>query len=521
MALNSASTGPPSFVTHEEIAESIRTRLEQFVQFGKDKQKVEDYGYAHSMFSQCVVKDPSNLGYVEMMLANLQLQFEGKKKKCKVKESRAPFKKAISEANESVKADDLETAEKKWRKVLKLGPGLLKDNPWDIPTLRGMAEACAFFRFNEVELRYLKNALESNSQDVEVNKHCATSLARMGQFDQAIACWHRIEDKAKSQALKMISDLTVAKTQFRSGNIDEEGLARLLNVVPIAKAPSAAQRMAAAATAAAEAEAAASNDDSEDENSEPKPAAKARTLAKPEEPPAPATKEDLEKRISSRPEDVENYLELADMHSAAGEYREAEQVLRRALPVSGGDLAVHEKLEKAQVKRSKAYLLRAEKKAKEESSEDAKEQVDKIRRQHLRLELDIYSARAERYPDDAKLKYEVGVRLKKFENFEEAVKYFKEAEADPACKAASLLYHGECLQQMRQYTAALQAYERAAGVTPSENSAEQDIHRLALYRAGVLAIGLKDTERAQKWLKSLIGIAPDYRDAASRLDKLG
>ncbi|MEM7312699.1 MAG: tetratricopeptide repeat protein [Planctomycetota bacterium] len=515
MASNSANDSA-TFETHEEIPESVRTRLEQFIQFGKDKQKVDDYGYAHSMFSQCVVKDPSNLGYVEMMLANLQTQFEGQKKKCKVRENRGPFKKAISEANDAVKNDDLEKAEKKWRKVLKLGPGLLKDNPWDVPTLRGMADACAFFRFNEVELRYLKNALEGNSKDIEVNKHCATSLARMGQFDQAIACWHRIEDKVKKEALKMISDLTVAKTQYRSGNIDEEGLARLLNVVPIAKAPSAAKRMAAAAAAAAE-----SADESETEEEKP-PAPKARAMAKPvDDTPKQLTKEDLEKLIANRPEEVENYLSLAELHTKAGEYREAEQVLRRALPVSGGDLKVHEQLEKAQVKRSKAYLVRAEKKAKDEPSEEATEQVEKIRRQHLRLELDIFNARADRYPDDPKLKYEIGVRLKKFGNFEEAAKYFKEAEVDQDCKSAALLNHGECLQQMRQYTAALQSYERASEVTPSSNSGEQEVQRLALYRAGVLAVGLKDTERAKRWLKKLVEIAPNYRDAASRLDKLG
>ncbi len=48
----------------------------------------------------------------------------------------------------------------------------------------------------------------------------AESLARMGQFDQAIACWHRIEelDKGNDEARRKISRrLTLAKTRGLPG----------------------------------------------------------------------------------------------------------------------------------------------------------------------------------------------------------------------------------------------------------------------------------------------------------------
>ena len=59
----------------------------------------------------------------------------------------------------------------------------------------------------------------------------------------------------------------------------------------------------------------------------------------------------MEKAISKKPDDVGLYLELADMHTGAERFPEAEQVLEKALQVSGGDVAVRERLEDAQLRR--------------------------------------------------------------------------------------------------------------------------------------------------------------------------
>ena len=133
---------------------------------------------------------------------------------------------------------------------------------------------------------------------------------------------------------------------------------------------------------------------------------------------------------------------------------------------------------------------------------------------------DVYKRqRAERYPDDLGVKYEVAVRLKRSGNFAEAVKYFQQAQVDEQHAGRAMLSAGECLQQMRQYTAALQSYEKAADA--KADSPDSETYRLALYRAGVLATGLKDPVRAKKWLGTLVKLDAKYRDAADRLDKLG
>ena len=48
--------------------------------------------------------------------------------------------------------------------VFRQGLERLKTNPWDVPTLRALALACQANHYNEVELRYLKNALDVNHE---------------------------------------------------------------------------------------------------------------------------------------------------------------------------------------------------------------------------------------------------------------------------------------------------------------------------------------------------------------------
>jgi len=89
---------------------------------------------------------------------------------------------------------------------------------------------------------------------------------------------------------------------------------------------------------------------------------------------------------------------------------------------------------------------------------------------------------------------------------------------------------GECFQQIKQYKLAMQSYE-----TSLEALADREIdeRKLALYRAGKLALGLgekylatKDNQakdslaKAEKYLNELAGLEFGYKDVPQLLDKL-
>ena len=195
----------PSSATSTEISPALRRRLQaSYVRGKKVRSQNRDHDYAHALFRECVALDPGNLMFVDAMLENLQAKHRSEK--CRLR-SAVRGQRALKKA----------LRKNQWSQVLRLGIELLQDDPWHVPTLRGMAEACAQLRFNEVELLYLKQALDAKPKDTAVNRHCALSLARMGQFDQAMACWHRIDGqrvRGDKEARRMISQLTVEKIRY-------------------------------------------------------------------------------------------------------------------------------------------------------------------------------------------------------------------------------------------------------------------------------------------------------------------
>ena len=148
------------------VSAALRRRLQQCYEHGTKlcQQEVCDHDYAHSILVECVLNDPGNLLYVEALLLNLQKKYKNNRRGAWLRGfgGRGAIKKAA--------------ASQDWTSVLKLGPHLLKTNPWDVFVLRAMAQGCAAHGHHEVELRYLRNALEANPKDVAVNRHCAQSL---------------------------------------------------------------------------------------------------------------------------------------------------------------------------------------------------------------------------------------------------------------------------------------------------------------------------------------------------------
>ena len=88
----------------------------------------------------------------------------------------------------------------------------------------------------------------------------------------------------------------------------------------------------------------------------------------------------------------------------------------------------------------------------------------------------------------------------------------------PERQAGASLEVGECLQRQKQYGKALECYLRA--VEHSTNDEHIELRKLALYRAGLLAAGLKNIQSAEELLTQLLDLDPEYRDAATRLDKI-
>ena len=225
----------------------------------------------------------------------------------------------------------------------------------------------------------------------------------------------------------------------------------------------------------------------------------------------------LEQSIVRNPADIEAYLELADLIERDATIDEAEQLLLKALSASGNDLKVREHVEDRQLRWARHRVHIAEQRLSAEDTPDNRGTVERLRSTQLKHEIDVYSARAARYPENITWKYELAMRLKASGNHAEAIKHFQDELQDARRKGAVALELGECFQKIRQYPLASRNYQVAV---ESLTDREMELRKRALYRAGVLAAGLDDVDAARKYLSTLAELDFGYRDVAQRLDKL-
>jgi tetratricopeptide (TPR) repeat protein len=450
------------------ISAGLRRRLQSWYTHGQEKAAAGSFDYATDMFSRCVEGDPANLEYLHSFLHNLHRKYNNNKKG-------AGFTSAIksSALKASLKKSSLK---KDWPAIFKTGLELLKLNPWDSGTLHHMARACDAMNCPEAELAWLRTAHEVLPDDLELNRECAIALGRQGHFDQAIVYWTRVE-KARpndEEALRAISDMQVRKTEAQLARRKERALHAAADEAAVLAGDQAAVKL--------------------------------------------TRQQELQQAITENPANIDAYIELAELHARDDRLTEAERILRGALGASGGDLRVREAYEDMGLRRARHHVDIAERRAENDPSDETQSLATRMREELNRLETDVFRARSERYPNVVSWKVELGTRLKWAGNYAEAIKVFQPATGDPRRRGQVHLELGECFQQIKQYKLAMTNYE--AAVEALADRGEPELRKKALYRAGVLAMGLEDLNLAEKHLTALAGLEYGYRDVAERLDKI-
>jgi tetratricopeptide (TPR) repeat protein len=484
------------------ISPALRQRLQKLFQHAQRCAEKKDFDYANQLYIQCVVEDPANLIYLQSFLANLQNKYDDNKKGArfaglKLKSNRSALSKAAGQGN--------------WAEAFQAGCAALSLNPWDTHTLLAMASACQELKIDECQLYYLRWALDVDPKDPEVNRQAAAALQGMGQFDQAIACWHRVEQAKPhdEEATQAISRLSVEKT-IKKGGYDPglltgaEGLTGEQQLAGKQGAETGGNPMSVARMAL--------------HREEGDPAENHSGLNESKSP-----EQRLTAAVENDPAEIANYLQLADIFLHEHRLDAAEQILQRGLQASaGGDLRVRERLEEVILRRAQHQLQIAEQQVADQPSEESKSLVQRMRSQLNQVELEVYAVRADREPGNLRLQCELGLRLKKAGKYREAIPILQAAREDSKRRTQVLVDLGECFQKIEQYKLALSHYEQAVEAAREHTSADQatDAVKLALYRAGVLSTGLRELDRAERHLTALAGIDYGYRDVAKRLDKL-
>jgi tetratricopeptide (TPR) repeat protein len=459
----SPPTGEGEGLGREPLSPAKRKRLQKVFEHASKQMSQDNFDYATELLSQCVIGDPGNLSYVQSYLGNLQKKYNNNKKganfviQLKERASKAAAKKAAGHG--------------KWMETIRQGLKALTVNPWDVPTLQAMATASEEMGDEDVVLYYLRCALQAKPNDPDVNLQCAEALRERKQYDQAIACLHRV-DKVRpnnEQVQKLISACAVEKTIERGGI--EQG----------------------------------------------DPSKRKQAADGPGEVEEVSREEQLRQAIKRKPDEMPNYFELAQIYIDAEEYEKADGVLEQAYEASGHNPDIRERREDVQVRALRLRVTKAEQRLSESGSDEDRMELQSAKETLDQREVEVAEGRVERYPNNLEFKFKLGQRYQIVGRYDDAIRQYQAARNDPRRKGLCMLSLGQCFQKINQGKLAQSHYESAIEDIPDRDAENK---KLALYLAGKIAMRLDDLDAAEEHFNELAAMDFAYRDVRELLDKI-
>ena len=234
--------------------------------------------------------------------------------------------------------------------------------------------------------------------------------------------------------------------------------------------------------------------------------------------PGESEEADLQRMIRKEPANVAYYLKLAELYRREGKLEDAAKTYLLATNVNG-DPNIREQMEDVELDMVRRNLNFAKEAAKNNSNDEQSRQiVAELANELLSQEIEIFSRRVDRYPNDMKLKYELAKRLMRAKNFKKAIPLLQAASRDIRLEASVLTSLGSCFLANRQNSLAKRQFEKAL---EKLNANDHPVpFKECHYYLGRLAEEAGDKPAAEIHYTEILAVDYDYRDTHDRLTKI-
>lgn len=387
--------------------------------------------------------------------------------------------------------------EKNWPEVERLALRRLAAQR-DLAALLGLADAASARRSTDIEQRYVAGAFALFPNAAEAVRRQAAEMSRLGRFDDAIALWERVDEleAGDTQATQMVARAIIDRSRVRAGLATNLAEPQSIDASQPADEATSSQAL--------------DRGEKEWKLHLDLPHLTAELKRTPIQ--------QLELAVREFPAHGEYYLQLASIYLSKGRDYDAERLLAKGLEEASDDPRVREMWEDVAMLRHEARVAAAQQQAEADGTPASRAALADARNKRDRQEIEIYNQRCKRDPGNARLQFQLGIRLRKAGKYAEAIKRFEAALADANERPAAAFELGECFQQAGQLAEALRAYRQAidSAVTPTQNV----WRKRALYQAAELATRAKLLRRARRYVSDLLRIDAHDRRAASMLADL-
>ncbi len=478
MANSSPSKVPPPSPEHRRIAAAQFDRANQVVATG-------NYDYGIRLLLSCCKLDPANLIYRQALRRTEKAKYSNN--------LRGSFFAGLFSWPKRAR---LKTAlrTRDYLGALEHGEKILTRNPWDVGAQMTLAEAAEALGLLDLAVWYLEQARQKQSMDPHLNRSLARLYEQRGNFTQAMALWALVkkarpsDQEAQHKLKDLAADDTIARGQYEAvvdgGGPKEE-------TDPDAPAMKETKSGPVLRRAAAEQPTAADRVTRE--------AAAVRT------------------RLEADPTSIPLHLQLAAIYRRAGQFNEALALLQEGLGATGNAFELMVEIADLEAEPFRRDLAAAEEKLKADPDNAELRKVrNRLRKEVTTRELDIYRKKSERFPTEMAHRYQVGVRLLRLGQVDEAIRELQMSRADPRHRWQSLLQLGHCFKARNNWKLAQRNFEESlAGLPAGDTENRKEV----LYELAQGCAAAGDLSHALDLAHELANLDFNYRDINRRLEE--
>jgi len=214
-------------------------------------------------------------------------------------------------------------------------------------------------------------------------------------------------------------------------------------------------------------------------------------------------------KIEADPRNLNYYRALARLFLRQKRFDEAIETLEKAREINPSDPELDRSLSSAKAQAFDARIAAA----KEEGNE---ERMDQLAQERDQFVFDDLVQRVERYPNDLRLRFELGQQYLRYEAYDDAIQQFQMAQRSPKERNEALFALAQCYRAKGQRDMALMQLETALEQLPVMD----DLRKQVVFELGELHEENGDIEKAFNSYREIYGADISFRDISDKMERM-
>ncbi len=421
---------PSTSAEHRRVAAERFDRANQVIATG-------DFDYGVQLLLTCCKLDPANMLFRQTLRRTQKAKFNNNLRGSRL----AMLTTARTRAR-------LKAAKRSrdFPKVLEHGEEILSRNPWDQGVQMDMAEAADALGLIDVAIFILDQARQKFPKDPTLNRALARLFEKRGNFSHAISLWQQVNEavpsdvEAAHKAKDLAASETIQRGQYEQSLSGERAAITGPNATPKQGEP--VDRVSRDA---------------------------APILA----------------RIEANPTDANLYSQLAGVYRRYNQLDRSRAALEQGLGPTGNAFQLQIELMEMDLEPLRRNLIIAEEKMRERAAgqgddDDAGPTPEELKKIRQRLkkeinsrEIELFRLRADRFPQEMGHRLELGYRLMRADQLDEAISELQQARKEAKHAGRAAMYLGLCFKRRNNWRLAMRNFEEALAQVPVNDEANR------------------------------------------------